>query len=90
MQTPEGWIMSLPRKLAGLDAFVAGVLIGLSVITPTFAATFDVPMPPRDWLLMGSLVLLAVAVALKLMRVRSAPEMGPDPDNPDLRWWKNP
>ena len=82
--------MSLSRKLAGLDAFAAGVLIGLSLITPTFAATFDLPMPARDWLLMGSLVLLAVALALKLMRARSAHETGADSDNADLRWWKNP
>jgi hypothetical protein len=75
----------LPDKLVRLLPFAAGVLIGLLVVTPAFAAPFDVPLPPRDWLLMGSLVLLAVALALKLMRSRTTPDT--TPDVPDMRWW---
>jgi len=82
--------MSLPDKLLRLDAFAAGVLLGLSAITPAFAATFDPALPPRDWLLMGSLVLLAVALAVRLMRRRGTPDVAPDsPDMPDMRWWRN-
>ena len=77
--------MSLPSKAVRFNPFVAGILIGLSLVTPTFAATFDTPLPPRDWLLMGSLVLLAVALAMRLMRSRGDPEMGPEA--PDMRWW---
>ena len=49
--------------------------------------------PMRDWILMGSLVLLAVALALRLMRHRGKNE--PLSDTPvtdvhDLRWWRNP
>lgn len=77
--------MSLPRKLVEVGPFVAGVLMGLSLVTPVFAATLDVPLPPREWLLMGSLVLLAVALALRLMRSRAMPD--DTPDQPDMRWW---
>lgn len=71
-----------------LAPFLAGVLIGLSAVTPAFAATLDVPLPPRDWLLMGSLVLLAVALALRLMRSRAAAD--DTPEHPDMRWWIKP
>lgn len=78
-------MMSLPRKVVEVCPFVAGVLMGLSLVTPAFAATLDLPLPPRDWLLMGSLVLLAVALALRLMRSRATPDA--TPDEPDMRWW---
>lgn len=80
--------MSVPKKLARPNAFVAGVLLGLSAITPAFAATFDPAFAPRDWLLVGSLVLLAVALAIRLMRGRRTPDVGLE--TPDLRWWRNP
>ncbi len=51
-------------------SFAAGVLLGCSAVTPVFAATFDGPVPPRDALLLGSLVLLAVALALRIVRRR--------------------
>ena len=78
--------MTLSKKLVRLDAFAAGILIGLSIVTPAFAAAFDNPLPPRDWLLMGSLVLLAVGIALRLMRHRTTTDAGPI--EPDLRWWR--
>jgi hypothetical protein len=45
-------------------------------------------LTPRDWLLIGSLVLLAVALALRLLQHHGAPDAGPEA--PDLRWWMNP
>jgi 4-amino-4-deoxy-L-arabinose transferase-like glycosyltransferase len=58
---------------------------------PAFAA-IELPAaihnaPVREWLLVGSLALLAVAAALCLMRRGSGPEVA---DGPDLRWWRNP
>jgi hypothetical protein len=49
-------------------------------------------LPMRDWILMGSLVLLAVALALRLMRHRgkTSPVGHPVTDVHDLRWWRNP
>jgi hypothetical protein len=78
--------------LARLDAFAAGVLLGLSAITPAFAATFEPALAPREWLLMGSAVLLAVGLAIRLMRRRGTPDVGPEmpTEMPDLRWWRNP
>ena len=83
--------MSLPKSVKRLNAFAAGVLLGLCVITPTFAASvsFDT-MPARDWLLMASLILLAVSLALKLMRRRNGVDDVPDELEPDLRWWRRP
>lgn len=85
--------MSLPRRIAQTSPFVAGVLIGLSMVTPAFAAMIDVPLPPRDWLLMGSLVLLAVALAMRLLRSRAGSDDIPADvslDQPDMRWWIRP
>jgi len=45
-------------------------------------------LTPRDWLLIGSLVLLAVGLALRLLQDRGAPDAGLEA--PDLRWWMNP
>jgi hypothetical protein len=87
---PEVSTMSLPRRIAQTSPFVAGVLIGLSLVTPAFAAVVDVPLPPREWLLMGSLVLLAVALAFRLMRSRAGSDANPADDTvdqPDMRWW---
>lgn len=78
----------LPNRIERFAPFLAGVLLGISMVTPAFAATLDVPLPPRDWLLVGSLVLLAVALALRLMRSRATADEAPDA--PDLRWWMRP
>jgi hypothetical protein len=65
--------------MAGLLEFVAAA--------PALAATFDAPPSPRDLLLYGSLGLLAVALALRVIRGRQHDQ--PPPQAPDLRWWKN-
>ncbi len=78
-------------KLRRMDAFAAGVLIGLGAVTPAFAATFPAPMEPRELLLTGSLILLAVALAMRIMRRRNADGMvdATVEEQPDLRWWRN-
>jgi len=67
---------------------------GLASASPALAALpFEVPfsggsMHLQEWLLSGSLALLAVALALRLIRLRSSGE--PVAEGPDLRWWRNP
>jgi hypothetical protein len=50
--------------LRSVAPFAAGVLIGLSVVTPVFAATLDVNRL-QPLVLVGSLVILLVGLALK-------------------------
>ena len=50
--------------------FAAGVLIGASIVTPVFAATSDIPAEWQPFLLIGSVVVLAVALTLKAMGTR--------------------
>ena len=84
------------QKLSKLVPLGAGstALIGVLAASPAFAALpFEMPftgsgLPLRDWILMGSLALLAVALALRLMRHRHKDE--PLTDAHDLRWWRNP
>jgi hypothetical protein len=84
------------QKLSALAPVGAALtaLNGVLAASPAFAALpFEMPftgsgMPVRDWILMGSLVLLAVALALRLMRHRDKDE--PVTDAHDLRWWRNP
>jgi hypothetical protein len=70
-----------------------GAICGLATMTPALAADFEVALPAvrlseRDLLLIGSLVVLSVALALRIHRRRHSVE--PLADSPDLRWWKNP
>lgn len=69
-------------------AFFAGILIGLSAVTPVFAATLDGQLTPRNLVLLASLILLGAGIALKVMERRRS--TGADSDEADLRWWKNP
>ena len=82
--------MSLPRKVQRLNAFAAGILIGLCAITPAFAATsFSMEsLATRDVILGVSLILLVVALAVRLMRSRRAPGDRVEEES-DLRWWRN-
>lgn len=60
----------------------------LAMAVPAYAATaFD----PAAWswnemLLVGSLVVLAVAVVARIWQREDTPS---SPDAPDLRWWRN-
>ncbi len=49
--------------------FAAGVLIGLSVVTPAFAASLDVETL-QPLVLLGSLILLLIGLILKAMSPR--------------------
>ena len=75
--------------LKRVGPFAAGVLIGLSVVTPVFAATLDVEAV-QPFLLLGSLVVLLVGLILKVMSERpSTPANAQDSHAPapgDLRW----
>ena len=81
-------------RFTRFDAAVAALIAGFAASSPAFAALpFELPfnesgLPMRDWILMGSLVLLAVALAIRLMRHRRSDE--PLSDTQDLRWWRNP
>lgn len=87
--------MSKPSYRAFGSAVAA--LAALAASSPALAAWpafLNIPTPFQsggmslnDWILTGSLVLLAVALALWLLR-RSRRE--PVAEGPDLRWWRNP
>jgi hypothetical protein len=52
------------RRLNGAAPFTAGVLIGLSIVTPVFGATLDM----ETWqplVLLGSLVVLLIGLIMK-------------------------
>jgi hypothetical protein len=84
--------MQKVSTFAPLAAAVAA-LIGVLAASPAFAALpFEMPftgsgLPLRDLILMGSLALLAIALALRLLRHRDKDE--PITDAHDLRWWRN-
>ncbi|HTQ00290.1 MAG TPA: hypothetical protein VMN56_13260 [Casimicrobiaceae bacterium] len=84
--------MSLTQTILRLDGWLVGVAAGVLAPTPAIAARLplgpDAGLTPRDWLLAGSLVLLAVGVVLRLMERRHASDA--KPEAPDLRWWMNP
>lgn len=72
---------------------VASALLALANATPAAAATlevFNLPVtsPTQDLLLVGSLVLLSAALAMRIYRRHHTEEAMPEA--PDLRWWKNP
>ena len=74
------------------DRIATAALVWACSAAPALAAGLDVvaldsSFPLRDVLLYGSLGLLAVAVALRLNRRRSAGTQ--TAEGPDLRWWKH-
>ena len=77
------------QTLKRAGPFAAGVLIGLSVVTPVFAATLDVEAV-QPFLLLGSLVVLLVGLILKALSERpSTPANAQDSHTlapGDLRW----
>ena len=75
-------IRSAAPSLAPLGA---GILIGLSIITPVFAATGD---GFADWhivLMIGSLILLVIGVILKARQTRRGRSMRGADAAPDMR-----
>jgi len=69
--------------------FAAGVLIGLSVVTPVFAASLDVETL-QPILLLGSLIVLLIGLILKATSGRPSKRVNAQDSqafNPnDLRW----
>lgn len=57
-------------RLQQAAPFAAGVLIGASIVTPVFAATSDIPAEWQPFLLIGSVILLAIALMLKALGTR--------------------
>ncbi len=69
--------------------FAAGVLIGLSVVTPVFAAALEI----ETWqplVLLGSLIVLLIGLILKAMSERPSKRANAQdshiPNPNDLRW----
>lgn len=58
-------------RLQQAAPFAAGVLIGASIVTPVFAATSDIPAEWQPFLLIGSVILLAIALMLKALGTKS-------------------
>ena len=71
-------------RLQEAASFAAGALIGTSIVTPVFAATSDIPAEWQPFLLMGSVVLLAVALMLKALGSRPS-RRGDLDETADLR-----
>jgi hypothetical protein len=69
--------------------FAAGVLIGLSVVTPVFAASLDVETL-QPLVLLGSLIVLLIGLILKAMSERPAKRTDAQDSHAsgphDLRW----
>jgi cytochrome c biogenesis protein CcdA len=71
-------------RLQETASFVAGVLIGTSIVTPVFAAASDIPAEWQPFLLIGSVVLLAMALMLKALGTRPSRRSDLD-ESADLR-----
>lgn len=76
-------------------AMAASAWLALSTATPALAAPLDLHWPqlhwppsPPDVLLIGSGVVLVLALAFAL--TRRPPRTSRAPEGSDLRWWKNP
>jgi len=87
--------MTFLRGLSSISrSLVGAALVNLSVTMPALAApTFSLPFDitafgTREWLLYGSIALLVISLAAKVIRDHYHSE--PPPQGPDLRWWKNP
>ena len=68
----------------GALSFGAGVLIGLSIVAPVFAASDALTDDWSLWLLVGSVVLLLAGLALKAISVSRSRKMSAG-DAPDMR-----
>jgi hypothetical protein len=76
------------QTLKRAGPFAAGVLIGLSAVTPVFAATLDLEAV-QPFLLLGSLIVLLVGLILKVMSERPSKPANIHSntlDPGDLRW----
>ena len=60
------------QRVQRAGSFYTGVLIGAAAWTPAFAASPNLPEQWQPYLLIGSVVLLAVALTLKAIGKRAA------------------
>jgi hypothetical protein len=78
----------IPRSLTAA-ALVNVSMASSAFAAPTFALPFDITsFGTREWVLYGSIALLVISLAAKVIRDHYHAE--PPPQGPDLRWWKNP
>jgi len=76
---------SLKRVIPRVAPFAAGVLIGLSMVTPVFAATLDAE-EVQPYLLLGSLIVLLIGLIMKATATRSSARVSAQGEHrPDLR-----
>ena len=69
---------AIRRRRWQARSFIAGVLIGLSIITPVFAAAGDADNQWRTLLALGSLVLLFLGLLLEAITNAEPPrKLGP-------------
>ena len=76
------------RSTTSIGAAVAG--LGLS--SPVFAGDLGLSLPPQNSMLLGIVVLLAIALGMRLMRRNDANDDSRSGDMPvasDMRWWRN-
>lgn len=77
----------------GVERALAVAFASAASASPALAALpFEAPfggqsMHLQDWLLTASLALLAVGIALRLLRRTPSGRVA---EGPDLRWWRNP
>ncbi len=81
---------SLRNRFRGTGAFFAGILLGLSAVTPAFAAVGELPLTATHMILIVSCVLLAIGIALKLLQSQQRRLDSGSADLQDLRWWLTP
>ncbi len=86
--TKEQTLISTRIPAVAFRSQTATLAIGLMAAMPAMAANLPAGLSftPRDYLLMSGAVLLAVALAFRLMKRRETGDA--TPDGPDLRWWK--
>ena len=79
------------RSTTSIGAAVAG--LGLSSLSsPVFAGDLGLSLPPQNSMLLGIVVLLAIALGVRLMRRNVASDdtrSGNMPVASDMRWWRN-
>jgi hypothetical protein len=86
--TPSRNSANLLRSLA-TGAMLNAAAVAPALAASSFALPFDATAAPvRNILLWGSVALLIVALAAKVIQDRARRETLPQ--TPDLRWWKNP
>ncbi|MEO8346387.1 MAG: hypothetical protein ABI607_11900 [Betaproteobacteria bacterium] len=83
-------VLSVVRMRSGV--MIGTAVAGLGLSSPVFAANLGLSLPPQDFMLLGIVALLTIALGVRLMRRNDAhDDTGSHNmvDAPDLRWWRN-